>query len=64
MRRLGVIVLMVLAFLIGLLSGCSYDGYYRYPCQNPENIETAPCIPPLCEYNDQCSKDLIGDSNE
>ncbi len=53
--------LIVLA-LAGLLtlSGCGYDGHYRYPCQDPENWEKAECNPPVCEATGTCTKDLIG----
>ncbi len=53
--------LMSLA-LVGLfaLSGCGYDGHYRYPCQDPANWEKAECNPPLCEATGTCTKDLVG----
>lgn len=42
------------------LSGCGYDGHYRYPCQDPENWETAECQPPVCEATGTCTSDLLG----
>jgi hypothetical protein len=42
------------------LSGCGYDGHYRYPCQDPANWGTAECIPPVCEASGSCTKDLLG----
>lgn len=45
---------------IFLLSGCGYDGHYRYPCQDPANWEIAECKPPQCEVTGTCSKDLVG----
>ena len=40
------------------LSGCGYDGHYRYPCQNPVNWENAECKPPICTANGACPEDL------
>lgn len=42
------------------LSGCGYDGHYRYPCQDPENWENVECQPPICEAAGTCTKDLLG----
>lgn len=42
------------------LSGCGYDGHYRYPCQDPENWENAECQPPICESTGTCTTDLLG----
>lgn len=42
------------------LSGCGYDGHYRYECQDPENWEKEECNPPMCKVDGACSKDLIG----
>lgn len=42
------------------LSGCSFDGSYRYECQDPENWKSEECNPPMCKVNGDCSKDLIG----
>lgn len=46
--------------LLITLSGCGYDGHYRYPCQDPANWGTAECIPPICEASGSCTKDLLG----
>lgn len=46
--------------LTALLSGCGYDGHYRYPCQDPANWEKAECNPPICEATGTCTKDVIG----
>lgn len=45
----------ILAFT---LTGCGYDGHYRYPCQNPANWEAAECKPPICTANGACPEDL------
>jgi len=44
-----------------LLSGCGYDGSYRYECQDPKNWEAPECNPPVCVPSGTCTKDLIGD---
>jgi hypothetical protein len=45
------------------LTGCSYQGFYRYPCQDPANWEKAECNPPVCEASGTCTKDLIAPKN-
>jgi len=47
--------------LLGLLlSGCGYDGHFRYPCQDPANWETEDCKPPICTVSGACPEDLVG----
>lgn len=46
--------------LLVTLSGCGYDGHYRYPCQDPENWENAECQPPVCMAAGTCTTDLLG----
>lgn len=48
------------AFLAITLSGCGYDGHFRYPCQDPANWENAECKPPICEASGTCTTDLLG----
>ncbi len=53
-------------FTIGLLSvfvlsGCGYQGQYRYPCQDPNNWEKAECKPPVCSVAGTCPEDLVGE---
>jgi len=43
------------------ITSCSYDGAYRYSCQDPANWETAECNPPICEATATCSKDIVGE---
>ena len=50
----------VAAVLLLLLSGCGYDGHYRYECQDPEKWAEEVCNPPYCKVDGACSKDLIG----
>jgi hypothetical protein len=45
--------------LAALLSGCGYDGHFRYPCQDPANWENAECKPPICTANGACPEDLV-----
>jgi hypothetical protein len=45
--------------LAALLSGCGYDGHFRYPCQDPANWENAECKPPVCTANGACPEDLV-----
>lgn len=41
-------------------SSCGYDGGYRYPCQDPANWGDEECVPPVCEVDGTCTKDLVG----
>lgn len=51
-------ILLLSTFLTLGLTGCGYDGHYRYPCQDPANWEIAECKPPICTANGACPKDL------
>lgn len=51
--------LPVMAILFAL-SGCGYDGHYRYSCQDPANFEQAECQVPLCKVTGTCTIDLLG----
>jgi hypothetical protein len=44
--------------LVLSISGCGYDGSYRYPCQDPANWKEAECKPPLCKVNTTCPEDV------
>ena len=57
------IFLLATTLALGLTS-CGYQGFYRYPCQNPENWEKAECNPPICEASGTCTKDMIKTSTE
>lgn len=46
--------------LVLVLSGCGYEGFYRYPCQEPENWEKAECKPPVCKVSGTCTTDILG----
>lgn len=43
------------------LTGCGYQGTYRYPCQDPANWETPDCKPPVCEVLGTCPKYIVGE---
>ena len=50
----------IASFLIAItLSGCGYQGWVRYPCQEFENWENPECNPPQCEVTGTCSADLL-----
>ena len=53
---------IAISMLLGLLllSGCGYDGSYRYECQDPANWGATECTPPECKATGQCTSDLIG----
>lgn len=51
---------VIVAFGTGLISGCGYDGHYRYPCQDPEKWNMAECKPPICEAAGACPEDIYG----
>jgi len=57
----GMLRIIGLAFCAALLTGCGYDGHYRYPCQDPANWENVECKPPLCEVAGACPADLVGE---
>jgi len=54
------ITLISASVLAITLSGCGYDGHYRYPCQDPENWQSAECQPPICKATGTCTADLLG----
>ena len=56
--------LIGLVIIASTLSGCGYQGWMRYPCQEFENWQKAECNPPQCLAVGQCTKDLIPDSVE
>lgn len=56
----GMLRIIGVALLGVLLTGCGYDGSYRYPCQDPANWEAAECNPPVCDATGTCSKDIVG----
>ncbi len=43
------------------LTGCGYQGTYRYPCQDPANWETPDCKPPVCEVLGTCPEYIVGE---
>jgi len=57
MKKLAVFVGSIVLAL-GLTS-CGYQGFYRYPCQDPKNWESAECKPPICTASGSCPVDLV-----
>ena len=55
MKRLSFV--LVFSFL---LASCGYDGYYRYPCQDPANWGKTECEPPACKVDGACTETLLG----
>ncbi len=51
--------LVLAALSLMFVSGCGYDGQFRYPCQNPVNWEKAECKPPICTASGTCPVDLV-----
>jgi hypothetical protein len=56
----GMLRIIGLALFSVLLTGCGYDGQYRYTCQDPVNWDNKECNPPICEPTGTCSRDLVG----
>jgi hypothetical protein len=54
--------IILISSLALILTGCGWQGGYRYPCQDPANWEAAECNPPICEASGTCTKDLVGDT--
>ena len=52
--------ILLSCILVLTLSGCNFDGVYRYDCQDPANWDNAECNPPVCEASKTCSRDIIG----
>ena len=52
--------LLLIGALSLLLTGCNFDGSFRYPCQDPENWNKKECKPPVCTVNGACPEDLVG----
>jgi len=57
-------LILALTFFALPLSGCGYDGYVRYPCQEFENWDKPECNLPKCEVTGVCTKDLLPDVQE
>lgn len=53
-------LVLVSSVLILSLSGCGYQGGYRYSCQDPANWGAKDCVPPICKATGQCTTDLVG----
>ena len=51
---------LIFGFAIVAIFVISKDGFYRYPCQNPDNWANPECLPPICTAKKQCPDDLLG----
>jgi hypothetical protein len=51
---------LLVAGAILVLSGCGYEGHYRYECQDPANWEDEECNPPVCLVDGMCTETLLG----
>lgn len=51
---------IIIAAAILALSGCGYEGHYRYECQDPENWDNDDCYPPVCLVDGMCTETLLG----
>ena len=49
-------ILIIAAGVIFYISG---DGYYRYPCQDPDNFDNPACQRPACIAAEDCTDMLI-----
>ena len=54
------LIALFAVFGMGLISGCGYEGRYRYPCQDPVNWEKDECKPPICEASGTCPINIYG----
>jgi hypothetical protein len=57
MKKITTIAISMLLMIS--LTGCGYDGGYRYKCQDPANWKIEECNPPICEASGTFTKDLI-----
>jgi hypothetical protein len=64
MKSFKVLTALLLAGVLSLsLTSCGYQGFFRYPCQDPKNWETAECKPPICSATQTCPVDLVKTSD-
>lgn len=61
MEAMKISKILASIFLVIGLSGCGYNGHYRYPCQDPANWDTKDCKPPICTAAGACPSDLVGE---
>lgn len=47
----------VLLAAMGVLSGC--EDRYRYPCQDPNNWNSAECQKPQCDISKSCPEHIF-----
>jgi hypothetical protein len=59
-KKTSLLVALASSTLILSLSGCGYQGSYRYHCQDPANWGAKECVPPECKATGMCTTDLLG----
>ncbi len=57
-KKIKAIILTTMG--VAALSGCGYQGGYRYECQDPKNWQAEKCVEPVCVANGTCTKDILG----
>jgi hypothetical protein len=45
-----------------LLSAC--EDRFRYPCQDPQNLQNTECKPPICTATGTCPEQLVKPEQE
>jgi predicted small lipoprotein YifL len=59
-KKARVLIALAASAAILSLSGCGYQGGYRYPCQDPANWGAKECVPPECKALGLCTNDILG----
>jgi hypothetical protein len=54
--------LIGLVLIASALSGCGYDGWVRYECQEYENWQKPECTPPQCKVTGTCTDEILGNT--
>jgi hypothetical protein len=59
-KKARVFIALAASAAILSLSGCGYQGGYRYSCQDPVNWGAKECMPPDCLALGLCTNDILG----
>ena len=57
MRKLGASLASIMLALT--VTSCSFDGSFRYECQDPANWDKDICQKPLCDVTRQCPEHVF-----